>query len=287
MTISTTQIKNVLIQLGFSEDNINKDLLEEIEINCKNVLDVMSYVEQKTKITRKYNSKAENMEGILIAASEDARFDSFFDNSVKSFLSFKDYRNVKYLKDEGYYVLTDEYGNLLTDDEGNVRALTPLYKFIGYLYANDKIYMIKSEKPLPTNPCYVNLSGKSYATMFIVKEVINQRELSGLEWEVLNNIVDEHLTEIQDKFNMEGKSSTAIFIGNITYNGAYKDNPTRGILDTKTVFKVSSFYATAFSTTLQKSAGIYIGVLNVKKNIGNDGNTYWNRTLTHPVKLQK
>jgi len=286
MTLTVEQIKTVLAQLGIPEEKISKDLLEEIEINCKNVLDIMSYVEQNRKTTNN-NSKTETIEGILIAASEDARFDSFFDPLAKSFVSFKDYKYIKYLEDEGYYVLTDEYGNILTDDEGNAKILTPIYKYVGYLYANDELFLIKSEKPLPVKPCYVNLSGKKYKTMFIVQDILDQRqELSRLEWDVLNTLVDNNTMNTYDKFNNECKNEITIFIGNVSFSNA-KAKLARGILDLKTTFKIANFNANAFKVALQKSAGIYIGILNVRKYIDKEGNPKWGRTITHPVMIRK
>ena len=292
MVLSEEQVRTVLMQLGIPEDQITKELIEEIQLNCKTSLDIISYVQEKGLVSKPRGSSGSNrgsdtIEGILIAASEDKRLDALFDTATKQVLSYRDYMRVKYFKDDDCYALVDDQGNIIVDENGNARILAPIEQYVGYLYDKDKIVMLKSNNPLPTKPCYVKLSGRQFKNLFVVNNIEDQRELSELEWEVLNEFIDKEIMNVHEKLYKECTNEPTIFIGRVQWSGIERQGE-RGQLDLKTVFRVGNEIVQSYGVTFPvRDVGIFIGLLNVRKRVGKDGQTYWNRTILHPVKIQK
>jgi len=297
MVLSEEQVRTVLVQLGLTEDQITKELIEEIQLNCKTSLDIINYAQEKGLIGRtrgssgrgrNYDNKSsDTIEGILIAASEDKRFDALYDTATKQMLSFRDYMRVRYFKDDDCYALVDDQGNIVVDESGNARIQAPIEQYVGYLYDKDRIVMLKSNKPLPTKPCYVKLNGRQYKNVFVVNNIEDQRELSELEWEALNDFIDKEIMNVHEKLYKECTNEPIIFIGRVQWSGVERQGE-RGQLDLKTVFRVGNETIQSYGVTFPaRDAGIFVGLLNVKKRIGKDGQVYWNRTLLHPVKIQK
>ena len=292
MVLSEEQVRMVLMQLGIPEDQITKELIEEIQLNCKTSLDIISYVQERGLVSRPRSGSGSNrgsdtIEGILIAASEDKRLDALFDTATKQVLSYRDYMKVKYFKDDDCYALVDDQGNIIVDENGNARILAPIEQYVGYLYDKDKIVMLKSNNPLPTKPCYVKLSGRQFKNLFVINNIEDQRELSELEWEVLNEFIDKEIMNVHEKLYKECTNEPTIFIGRVQWSGIERQGE-RGQLDLKTVFRVGNETVQSYGVTFPiRDVGIFIGLLNVRKRVGKDGQTYWNRTILHPVKIQK
>jgi len=289
MVLSEEQVKNVLKQLGISDSQVTKELIEDIQLNCKDTIDVIEYAQ--AKILKQFKKKSqsgsgsgsETLEGILIASSEEPRFDVFFDAESRKPVSYSDYRHVQYLPDEDCYVLIDS--------EGNAKAINMVEYYVGYILTNDgKVLLLKSSNPLPVTPHYVTLSGKKYKNVFVVNGVTEQRELTDIEWEKLNDFIDNETLNAFVKLQKECSSEPIVFIGRIVWSGIDRQEG-RGILDYKTAFKIghgdSAISINAYGVALPRSAGMYIGLITVRKKVSNDGRVFWNRTILHPVKIQK
>ena len=286
MVVSEEQVKNVLKQLGVSDDKITKELIEDIQLNCTSTIDIIEYVQGKAlvgSIGNKGKSKStDKIDGILMAASEEPRFDVFFDTETKKPVSYSDYRNIQYLPDENCYVLVDS--------EGNAKTIDMVEYYIGYLLTNDnKILLLKSSNPLPVTPHYVTLSGKKYKNVFVVNNITEQRELTDDEWEKLNEFIDNETLNTFTKLQEECNSEPIVFIGRIIWSGTDRQD-NRGVLDLKTAFKIgygdSAVTVNAYGVMLPRDAGIFVGLLTNRKRVLEDGRVFWRRTILHPVKIQ-
>ena len=111
-----------------------------------------------------------------------------------------------------------------------------------------------------------------------------------MEWEKLNEFIDSYIEEAPAKLSKECSTEPIAFIGRIVWSGVDKDKA-RGVLDLKTVFKVgyggSEVTLSTYSAAIPRDVGIFIGLLNSKKRILEDGRIMWFRSLTHPVKVHK
>lgn len=285
MVLSDTQVKTILVQLGMSEEQITKELIEEIQLNCKGSLDVMAYAQKKglIRVKQRSGTKQDTIEGILIAASDEPRFDTFFEKDTRKPVAFKDYQKIQYIQEENCYILVES--------ENDAKILDSIEYYIGYMLIDDNdVLLVKSTVQLPVTPQYIKLAGRKFKNMFVANKVLETRELSDVEWDKLNDYIDTQILEAETKMQKECSNEPIAFIGKVIWAGI--DNQgIRGVLDQKTAFRIvsggSSIGLTAYSVLLPQDTGIYIGLLTVKKRVREDGSVIWRRTLLHPVKIQK
>jgi hypothetical protein len=301
MVLSEMQVKTILKSLGVPEGQITKELIEDIQMNCNNTVDVITYVQEHDllpKAGRKGTGSGggtDKLEGILIASSSQPRLDAIADRSENKLLAQRDLRYVVYDTESGQYVMVDEHGNFITDEEGNAKILTPIKNYIGYVLHNGKITMIKSSEPLPEAPCYVTLTGRNYNNRFFVVNKLEQRELSEVELEVLNNFIDDEIFKAFEKVNKECQLEPFVFIGKVRYVGSDRreGQPDRGELDLVTVFTIGhgenaiNIRAPYCNEYPRNDAGIFIGLLTVRKWTNKNGDVRLIRTITHPVKVTR
>jgi len=286
MVLSELQIRSILLQLGVPSNQITKELIEEIQLNCKSTMDLIDYANKvvlKKQGRRNTRTGTNTLEGILIAASEEPRFDTFFEQESRKPISFRDYKKIQYVADENCYVLVES--------EENIKVLNAVEYYIGYLLTpNEEVILLKSNKPLPTTPHYVKVAGRQYSRMFVVHDIPVCRELSEMEWEKLNEFIDNGIEEAPTKLSKECSAEPLVFIGRIVWSGVDKDRA-KGVLDLKTAFRVgyggSEITLFAYSVAIPRDVGIFIGLLNAKKRVLEDGRVIWMRSLIHPVKVHK
>lgn len=296
MVLSDVQIKSILLQLGVPEEQVTKEIIEDIQMNCSRTMDIISYMKQYNLIPKRQGSSKTNdkLNGILIAASSQPRFDSLINKTDGKFVQMKDYKRVVYDEDSDMYILTDEQGNYMVDNEGNAVILNPIENYVGYVLVNNKIIPIKSSNKLPTEPCYVELTGRNYNGKLFVVNTIKSRELSDVELNILNDYIDNEIFQASEKVNNPCKFEPFIFIGKVRYVGMDKreDQPCRGKLDEVTVFTIGhgdnavNIRANCREFT-RNDAGIFIGMLSINKWTKKDGNVTLFRTVIHPVKLMR
>jgi len=288
MVLSEDYVRSLLKQLGVSDEKVTKELIEEIQLNCKDAIDVVNYAYSKSLVritsgSSSNNNRTDTIEGIMIGASDEPRFDIFFDSETRKPVPYTEYRKIQYLPDEQCYVIMEEDGTAKVIDEAKF--------YVGYILTdNNQVTLLKSTEPLPTTPQYVKYTGKQYRNVFVVNSINDSRELTEEEWDRLSEYIDTSIMEAYKKLFIECTNEPFVFVGRVHWSG--NNDESKGIVGALTTFKIgagsSAISVNSYGVMLPRhDAGIFIGLLTVRKRVHEDGNITWRRTLLHPVKVRK